>query len=65
MARECPRGKDTIHCRNGKHGWKNLAASMTEQNNMRINNAMRMNEDGWKYTNNKGKQKIMLKQEWL
>ena len=24
-----------------------------------------MNEDGWKYNNNKGKQKIIVQEEWL
>ena len=32
---------------------------------MRINHAMRMNEDGWQYKNNKGKQTNMVGQEWL
>ena len=64
MARECPRGKEIMHRRNGKHGWKS-PTSLTQQNNMRINHAIRMNEDAWKYINSKGKQKIMVGQEWL
>ena len=32
---------------------------------MITNHATRMNEEGWKYMNNKGKQKSRLRQEWL
>ena len=62
MARECPRGKESMHLRNGKHGWK---SPTTQQKNMTTNHATWMNEEGWKYMNNKGKQKIRLGQEWL
>ena len=55
MARECPRGKESMHRRNGKHGWK---SPTTQQKNMITNHATRMNEEGWKYISNKGKQKL-------
>ena len=51
-----PRGKENMHRRNGKQGWKSTT-SLMQQNNLRINYAMLMNEDGRKYNNNKGKQK--------
>ena len=36
-----------------------------QQDNQLINHAMSKNEDGWKYNINKGKQKVMVGQEWL
>ena len=36
-----------------------------QQNNQRINHEMSKNEDGWKYNTYKGKQKVMVGQEWL
>ena len=59
IARECPRGKENMHRRNGNQGWKSTT-SLMQQNNLRINHVVRMNKDGWKYNNNKGKQKIMV-----
>ena len=35
------------------------------QNNQRINHEMSKIEDGWKYNTYKGKQKVMVGQEWL
>ena len=60
-ARECPRGKENMHHRNGNQGWKSTI-SLMQQNNEQIKHAMCMNEHGWKYNNNKGKPKIMVGQ---
>ena len=56
MAQECPRGKETMHRRNGKQGWKS-PTSLTQQNNFRINHVVCITD--------KGKQKIIVGQEWF
>ena len=64
MARECPRGKENMHHGNGKQGQK-CKTSLMQQKNQRMNHALSKNEDGWKHNTYKGKQKVMVGQEWL
>ena len=53
-----------MHHGNGKQGQK-CETGLMQQKNQRMNHAMSKNEDGWKYNTYKGKQKVMVGQEWL